>query len=139
MLNKSSGVFLPSNIIEVWEYECLWYVKTTSNDVFSVLTGKSLALLHRKIFPHALLIISQLYNERDLEGILKVSARNIKHGPNVIELSIRSTFKNIKQHIHVAAKKKKSSLLFLLILAKLQKLSIKFHLFRNDSTNNNWN
>lgn len=75
MENKSN--YSPTDIIKIREDKGLCYIKTTGNYVFCIFPCKSLTLLNRKIFPHALLIISQLYNKRNLKGILQVPAIQI--------------------------------------------------------------
>ena len=66
--------YLPTNEVKIGEDEGFWYVKPTSNNVFSILPGESLALFHSQILPHALLIVGKLYNKRNLEYLLQISA-----------------------------------------------------------------
>lgn len=69
----------PANIIEIREDERLWNVKTTSNDVLCILPCKSSALFYSKIFPEELLIISELYNQRNLKHILQIPTHHFHH------------------------------------------------------------
>ena len=56
-------------------------LRTSSNlhwnqfiNVFSILPSKSLTLLNSEILPNACLVISQLYNQRNLKSILQIFA-----------------------------------------------------------------
>lgn len=65
--------YSPSNIIKIREDEGSSNVKTTSNDVLGIFPGESPGLLHRQIFPQELLVISKLYNKRNLKDLLQIS------------------------------------------------------------------
>ena len=68
---------LPTNVIKITEDEGSRNVKPTSNNVFSILPNKSLTFLYREIFPHTFLIISKLYDQRNLKRVLQISTTEI--------------------------------------------------------------
>lgn len=66
-----NGWFYLPHKVEIGENERLPYVKSQSNDVFSILPGQSHCFLHLEIFPQSLLVVSQLNHQRHVESLLE--------------------------------------------------------------------
>ena len=63
---------LTPHVSYIGENECLFFVKSNSNDVLCIFMGKTMCFFQREVLPQEFLIIGQLNHKRNIKHILQV-------------------------------------------------------------------
>lgn len=85
------------NIFSIQKYECLFRIKSTSNDILGIFNSPSLIFLNCGIsLVEEFFIISYLDDKWDIESILKVFSEHKWHQVSKMHLILRRTSTSIK-------------------------------------------